>query len=538
MLVINSILLPHRLLSKSKFFPSQLQRTYQKRSRFKYSDIRRRVRISEASPAQVDTETNLPLITPTTFDSNSLWVGIDNRCTTSISHDINDFIGPLVTSQSTILGFSGPHSGIIKTGTIKWTWQDDDGKYHTFILPNSMYVPNATHRLLSPQHWARSQPNKRQAFETTDSTTCTLTWSKGAYRRTLHLHPTTHVANMSLAPGFHQYRSWKQATTTPVYCQAAESSDLYLESHKAHYSPKPSPMLSRLDANGQPLWQTVLSQKRSDDATSKLLHWHERLNHISFQRLRIMAKQGLIPHRLSTCRQPACAACMYGQATRRAWRTKPNLRLSRKQPRDLRGIVSVDMMHSPVPGFIAQMTGRLTSRRYNYATVYVENSTGYGYVHLQETASADETIKGKHAFEALCYQNGLHVKHYQADNGTFRANKWREDCRQRHQQLTFAGAHAHFQNGVAERRIRLLQDLTRSTLLHAGEKCPDSIHPELWPYALLMCNTTLNESPNPAHLDCVSSYKLFTGAESEVNPILQIPFGCPVFGLKPNIINS
>ena len=142
-----------------------------------------------------------------------------------------------------------------------------------------------------------------------------------------------------------------------------------------------------------------------------------------------MAKQGLLPERLATFRQPACVACLYGQATKRSWRTNPNLKLSRKKPKDLRVIVSVEMMHSPVPGLIAQMTGRLTNKRYNYATIYIENSTGYSYVHLQETASSTETIKGKDAFEALCYLHNLHVKRYQADNGTFRANEWQNYCK-------------------------------------------------------------------------------------------------------------
>lgn len=57
------------------------------------------------------------------------------------------------------------------------------------------------------------------------------------------------------------------------------------------------------------------------------------------------------------------------------------------------------MLHSPTPGLIAQMTGNLTKHRYNYATVYVDNYSGYSYLHLQQTPDAEETLKEKLAFE-------------------------------------------------------------------------------------------------------------------------------------------
>ena len=54
--------------------------------------------------------------------------------------------------------------------------------------------------------------------------------------------------------------------------------------------------------------------------------------------------------------------------------------------------VAVDMLQSPTPGLIAQLTGCLTTKRYNYATVYVDIATGYGMVIVQTTANVEETI--------------------------------------------------------------------------------------------------------------------------------------------------
>jgi hypothetical protein len=63
-------------------------------------------------------------------------------------------------------------------------------------------------------------------------------------------------------------------------------------------------------------------------------------------------------------------------------------------------MVSVDQLVSPSAGFIAQMTGKLITSRYKYATVYVDHASRLGYVYLQRSAVADETVRGKAAFEA------------------------------------------------------------------------------------------------------------------------------------------
>jgi hypothetical protein len=113
-------------------------------------------------------------------------------------------------------------------------------------------------------------------------------------------------------------------------------------------------------------------------------------------------------------------------------------------------------MKSPTPGFIAQMTGILTTKCYEYATVYVDQYSSVGFLYLQKTASAEETLLGKMAFEHYCAQHRVKVQHYHADNGIFHAHKWVLDCRAKGQGLMFAGVNAHHQNGKAEARIRRL----------------------------------------------------------------------------------
>jgi hypothetical protein len=81
--------------------------------------------------------------------------------------------------------------------------------------------------------------------------------------------------------------------------------------------------------------------------------------------------------------------------------------------------VSVDQLVSPTPGLIAQLSGFITKERYLYATVYVDQASGLGYVYLQKTASAKETLESKRAFERYTADRGVIVQAYHANNGIF-----------------------------------------------------------------------------------------------------------------------
>ena len=111
-------------------------------------------------------------------------------------------------------------------------------------------------------------------------------------------------------------------------------------------------------------------------------------------------------------------------------------------------------MKSLTPGFIAQMAGILTTKRYMYAMVYVNQYSSFGFLYLQKTVSAEETLLGKMAFEHYWAQHGVKVQHCHADNVIFCAHKWVLDCRAKGQGLTFASVNAHHQNGQAKVHIR------------------------------------------------------------------------------------
>jgi hypothetical protein len=187
-----------------------------------------------------------------------------------------------------------------------------------------------------------------------------------------------------------------------------------------------------------------------------------------------MARRGDIPSRLQHCVSPVCGACQYGKATRKPWRTKrKNMKV---QVCTFAGeCVSVDQTPMRAVGFVAQMKGRLTHGRYTVATIFVDHYSRLGYVHLQKDASSAETLKAKRAFELYAREHGIKICHYHADNGRFADNAWKEALLEENQAITYCGVNAHWQNGIAERRIRDLKEQSRTMLLHAEHHWPDAI---------------------------------------------------------------
>ena len=488
----------------------------------------------------------------TRIDTDSETIGIDNRATACISHKADDFIGELVPTNRTIIGYNGSKTTGIKKGTIRWKWTDNEGISHVHLIPNSFYSPAGGIRLLSPQHWSQS------IVATTKSTlapTCittdkdvTLIWGEGKFRKTIPLGENDNVATMYSSPGYEKFHAFcaqadygSDDDADPIICQPTtsiiEDDDLEMNNRTPslpmHQYKNKNHSLFNVSTSSDVADQLEI-QYKLENRSAQLLQLHQKYGHIPFQRLKEMAKQGIIDRHHVHTPTPACAACLFGKATKRAWRHRtPINKIKTLQPATAPGErISVDMLTSPTPGLIAQMSGILTKKRYNYATVYVDNYSGYSYLHLQQTPDADETLKGKLAFELHAQQHGVAILNYHADNGIFRANKWLHDCALKQQGITFAGVNAHHQNGRAERRIRLLQELTRTQLIHLSHKWKRINAAPLWPYAMKNSNECLNHTPNMQSKSKQTSAQLFSNSEIQDNPKFRIPFGAPCYILQ------
>ena len=203
-------------------------------------------------------------------------------------------------------------------------------------------------------------------------------------------------------------------------------------------------------------------------------------------------------------------------------------------------IVSVDQLVSPTPGLIAQVTGILTTKQYKYATVYVDQFSKFSYFHLQKTATVEETLESKHAFEKYAASHGVQILHYHADNGIFCANEWIKSCQSgsKPQDMTFAGVDTHHTNSLTKRRIRDIQDNGRAMLIHASHKWKSHITANLWPYALCTENHAYNHTPLLNNKEGKTLTHLFSSTEVQDNPKYWHPFGYPTYVLKLSLCSG
>ena len=474
----------------------------------------------------------------TRFDTDSATVGIDNRASGCFSHVSTDFVGPLRDSNRIVKGFGGTRTSSVKIGTLKWTWLDDQGKSWTHYIPNSFYSPTGGVRLLSPQHFAQQTKDMKGTGSETNGYHITLHWDNRSAKLTVPLSPMDNVATFHLAPGFHEYQTFcHQATVQPQSPAILDNELIHeLDLPRNGTSIRPwSKQHYQLHGTAHAKYNIIPTEPTSK-LEQEYLTIHNSLGHIHPDRMQLMVQQGTLPAKFKKCRLPFCASCAFGKATRKPWRSHSASNKDESlRPQRPGECISVDQLISPTPGLIAQMSGKLTTQRYTCATIYVDQYSGYSYVWIQRTTSVEDTLKGKHAFERFANHNGISIRHYHADNGIFRAKDWVQDCHTQQQTLSYAAVGAHHQNGVAERRIRVLQDMTRTQLLHAQSKWPSAINAFLWPYALRIANDEWNFAPNPRDAAKLSPIQRFTNTKVQRNVQHAAPFGCPAYVLTSEL---
>ncbi len=273
------------------------------------------------------------------------------------------------------------------------------------------------------------------------------------------------------------------------------------------------------------------TQLAAADDQTKPMHWHYRLGHLPFSKLKQLALNGEIPKKLAKAKPPKCAGCLFGAMTKIPWCSRET-KASHKvflatKPEQC---IFVDQMTSTEVKFYVQIKGKLTKKRYRCATISVDHYSRLRFVHLQINDSSVKTVASKHAFESFAAENGVKNQHYHCDNGCFSDNAFRQACHEQCQQLTFCGMNTHFQNGITKQAIRDLSESARKQLLHAHTCWPQAVHFALWPYALR--NATLLRNSLPVLEDGTSRLELFSSIRVGSNMKHVHTFGCPVFSLQ------
>ena len=505
------------------------------------------------------------------FDSDSFEIGIDNHASACISNCAEDFISHITPCKAKLKGITGNTIKVVGIGTVRWHWNDDQGRPHEQIIKGVYYIPDAPIRILAPQHWSQQandhKPNRDGTHCGTYHDRCELLWNQGKFKRTVKWSNRTNTAIFRSAPGYKKYRSFssqidEMENYNDLEKVSFDATNVVSDDEDDAYGQGPTDEEVRImepqpkftvdediqsyfeqtpHKQGQAKTHVHVHRIEDDEdrlsavsPEAELLRWHYRLGHMSFKRIRLLALVGILPKYLANIKPPKCAGCIYGAMTKRPWTTRsPKNRGKLPTVTSPGDCVSVDQLESTAPGFIAQMKGRLTKQRYQAATIFVDHQSRLGYVHLQRDLTSVETLKAKKAFEAYARHKGVQVKHYHADNGRFADNMFIKDVANSKQTISYCGVNAHFQNGIAEKRIRDLQEQARKMLLHAKARWPEAINASLWPYAVRTANDTMNHIPDRD--DGSSRVERF--GDTDVNPNLKVfhSFGCPVYALNNNL---
>ena len=430
----------------------------------------------------------------------------------------------------------------------------DTGLVHIVMIQGAYLIPEASTRILSPQHLAE------QATDHYTSKNITLFWSQRRFTKTVPLDPRTNVGLTTTAAGTRSYRAFCATMNTqetqetnifttrlipddeeesfqpsdPVAPHVQDEEPVAFP-EQSNEAPVQGPMTTIVDFG--PLPQVIPEDPESTSLNphDELLRWHYCLGHLPFERIKQLARSGQLPKRILTCKKPFCAACQYEKMTKRPWRVKGDSKQTTKVATRPGQIVSVDQLESNSPGLIAQLKDKLTQQRYKYGTVFVDKYSGYTFVNLQRRLTSEGTVQAKRAFELSSEQHGVKILHYHADNGRLADNAFINDCQRQGQGLSYCGVNTHFQNGIAERRIRDLHEQTRTSMLYAMSKWKRMILICLWPYAMRHANDVANATPKIG--EEISPLEKFSGVK--VVPKLRHfhAFGCPTYVLD-NAIQS
>lgn len=532
------------------------------------------------------------------FDSDTSTVIIDNAANCHICNDLSMFVSPIASFQaddnmkvSTAGGTYAP----LGFGTVKWSWKDDSFYTHEFLIDEVLYFPESPVNILGVSKFGRQQNEPYNTGIDSNAVQSTFYWKGG--RRTFPMSlsglpelPINHgnkIASaflsslLSRVPSLNASRSCFLTNSKPSHRVVLDTEGVPSDPVRDISSTIPGhtgvPPMSPVNEGVTPMspvnegassttpelavlndigvvpssedhLKIDLELSGSADAASSFLcptvlslnaeqylKWHTRLGHLPDRHMKRMSKLGFLPKSfLKLDPPPICAACAFGKAHKRPWRTRGVSGHIRKDSEIKPGDgVSIDQLQSAQPGLIPQTAGFLTSQRFEGATVFVDHFSHFVYVHLMRNLTLEETLEAKASFERILNTFGHQVRSYRADNGRFADLGFHEAVKNSNQSISFCGVGAHFQNGIAERAIKELTYSARTILLDAKRHWPEAISTMLWPLALKvacerMNNLSLDDDGN-------SPASILAGTENQIIVENYHTFGCPVFVLDSSL---
>jgi hypothetical protein len=107
-------------------------------------------------------------------------------------------------------------------GTVSWTVEDDQGRAHDLVIPDTPMCEALPRRLFSLQHWAQgAEKVSRTLYHRGERPTCTtnavatiLTRGRGKFVKTIQLDKRKNVAVMTTRPGIKKYNAFAAKVTS------------------------------------------------------------------------------------------------------------------------------------------------------------------------------------------------------------------------------------------------------------------------------------------------------------------------------------
>ncbi len=119
-------------------------------------------------------------------DAKLIPILVDNCCFKCITNNIKDLMPTSIKKTMKMVRIQGWRVCHYQPGH---NWDDDQGLQHIFLISNSYFIPQATSRLLCPQHWAQEatiySPIPHGTGCNTNNCCITLYWVQQTKKRTV-----------------------------------------------------------------------------------------------------------------------------------------------------------------------------------------------------------------------------------------------------------------------------------------------------------------------------------------------------------------
>ena len=158
------------------------------------------------------------------FDTDSKSAVCDNSANVHVCNQKSMYVGELRPIEShkvaTIGGKGHSPAGI---GTVKWSWNDDCGHKHEYLVENVLFFPQSPINILSVTEFAKQLNDKEGTGIDTKQLRSRFYWDQNKYFLTIH-HPPSNLPEFSINEGF----------CVSMLCQAMLAKVINVKSHSKH----------------------------------------------------------------------------------------------------------------------------------------------------------------------------------------------------------------------------------------------------------------------------------------------------------------